>query len=145
MSVPPSRAQQEMADAHRHAAEAEAERVIAEQDAILEEAAAKKAAEEAAAEAERKAAEEAAAAEAEAQAAHEPVPADDDDARAAASHGAQVVLDPDSPAAIAARGGAGPTMRDNVEARDEALREMGHDPASPSAERTDKPEPAAKA
>jgi len=97
MSVPPSRAAQEMADARRHAAEAEAERVIAEQDA-----------------------------EAEAQAAHEPeprapTPHDPPDARAAASRGAQVVLDPDSPEAIAARGGAGKTMHENVAARDAAV------------------------
>jgi membrane protein involved in colicin uptake len=62
-------------------------------------------------------------------------------ARRIATQGAQVVLDPDSDAAIAAKGGMGRTMHENVEARDVALIEMGHDPVSPSAHLTD-PKPA---
>jgi hypothetical protein len=60
-------------------------------------------------------------------------------ARAAASRGAQVVLDPDSPAAVAARGGAAATIHENTDARDADLIARGLDPVSPSGHLTDKP------
>ena len=65
-------------------------------------------------------------------------PLTEEEARAK-TRGAQVVLDPDSPAAIAAKGGAGRTILENMEVRDAALIEEGLDPKSPSAELTDKP------
>ncbi len=74
------------------------------------------------------------AAEAEARRADEPAPDDAPDP----SRGAQVVLDPDSDAAKAARGGAAPDMAGNVVARDADLIKQGYDPASPSGESTDK-------
>jgi colicin import membrane protein len=64
--------------------------------------------------------------------------------RLAGSKGAQVVLDPDSDAAIAARGGAGATITENTIVRNEALIDMGLDPEAPSAHETDpKPTPSA--
>ncbi len=53
-------------------------------------------------------------------------------ARRLATRGAQVVLDPHSDAAIAAKGGMAPTIDGNVEARDEALLAMGLVPSAPS-------------
>ncbi len=89
----------------------------------------------------KRAADEKAAAEAkaatDAQAASTAMTEEEAAARRAASQGAQVVLDPDSPAALAAKGAMGRTMHENVEARDAALIEMGHDPAAPSAHLTD--------
>jgi len=55
------------------------------------------------------------------------------------AHGAQVVLDPDSDAALAARGGMHPSIHENTQARDADLIDMGLDPHAPSAQLTDKP------
>jgi hypothetical protein len=74
----------------------------------------------------------------EAQTVPEPVPLTEEEMRAK-TQGAQVVLPPDSPAAIAAKGGAGTTINENTAARDAALIEEGLDPNAPSAELTDKP------
>src|SRR5215467_15932908 len=62
-----------------------------------------------------------------------------DPARVAVTQGAQVILDPKSDAAIGARGGAGADLQYNTDFRDQALAAAGFDPASPSAELTDRP------
>ena len=54
------------------------------------------------------------------------------DAQQAGSIGAQVILDFNSQAGVAARGGAAPTMAENVVLRDENLIALGLDPLSPS-------------
>ncbi|HEY2419017.1 MAG TPA: hypothetical protein VGH84_13930, partial [Steroidobacteraceae bacterium] len=66
----------------------------------------------------------------------------DAEARKKATVGAQVVLDPASDAAMAAKGGMAPDIIGNTDARDKALIAMGLDPVSPSAHLTD-PKPAA--
>jgi hypothetical protein len=58
-------------------------------------------------------------------------------ARVAASRGAQVTLDPDSDAALAARGAMGDTIEANTQARDADLIAQGFDPDAPSAHETD--------
>ena len=62
-----------------------------------------------------------------------------DPMRVAVTQGAQVILDPKSDAAIGARGGAGADLQYNTDFRDQALVAAGFDPASPSAELTDRP------
>ena len=52
-----------------------------------------------------------------------------------ASYGAQVILDYDGDAALAARGGAAGTITENTIIRDADLVELGHDPKSPSNDR----------
>lgn len=62
-----------------------------------------------------------------------PTESDEDrERRAAASIGAQVILDYNSPASLGARGGAGETIEENTQARDAHLVELGLDPAAPS-------------
>jgi len=56
----------------------------------------------------------------------------DAEARAAASIGAQIILDYNEPASIGARGGAGGTIEENTQARDAHLVAMGLDPADPT-------------
>jgi hypothetical protein len=58
--------------------------------------------------------------------------AEDREARQAASIGAQVILDYNEDAAVAARGGAAATMDENVAIRDKHLLSLGLDPLSPS-------------
>lgn len=53
-------------------------------------------------------------------------------ARRLGTRGAQVVLDPESEAAMAAKGGVAPHIEGNTLARDEALLAMGLVPAAPS-------------
>jgi hypothetical protein len=65
--------------------------------------------------------------------------ADVRESRRLASQGAQVVLHPDSEAAIGARGGASDTISGNIEHRDAALVAAGFDPVAPSAQNTDRP------
>jgi len=62
-----------------------------------------------------------------------------DPARAAATQGAQVILDPKSDAAIGAKGGAAANMQYNTDFRDQALEAAGFDPSGPSAQLTDRP------
>ena len=109
-----------------HEQEAEAERQRQEQEAERQ-----RQEQEAAAEHERAAA-------AEAPAPPPPVEESPEDAaaRRLATRGAQVVLEPDSDAAIAAKGGAGTTIEENTAAHQAALAEMGLDPVNPSAELT---------
>lgn len=57
---------------------------------------------------------------------------EDRDRMAAASIGAQVILDFNKPAALGARGGAGGTIEENTMIRDGYLAELGFDPQSPS-------------
>jgi hypothetical protein len=64
------------------------------------------------------------------------------EARKKATVGAQVVLDPASDAAMAAKGGMAPDIDGNTNARNKALLAMGLDPVSPSGHLTD-PKPAA--
>ena len=52
-----------------------------------------------------------------------------------ASYGAQVILDYEGDAALAARGGAAGTITENTIIRDADLVELGHDPKSPSNDR----------
>ena len=52
-----------------------------------------------------------------------------------ASYGAQVILDYDGDAALAARGGAAGSITENTIIRDADLVELGHDPKSPSNDR----------
>ena len=54
------------------------------------------------------------------------------EAQAAASIGAQIILDYNSPGGRGARGGAGTTVEANTVARDEYLVSLGLDPAAPS-------------
>lgn len=56
----------------------------------------------------------------------------DPEARAAASIGAQVILDFNEAGSLGARGGAAPEMGGNVDARNEHLISLGLDPQSPS-------------
>ena len=72
------------------------------------------------------------------------VAADVAEARIAASRGAQVVLDPDSDAALAARGAMGATIEENTAVLHADLIAQGLDPISPSGEASDKPEPSDK-
>jgi hypothetical protein len=58
--------------------------------------------------------------------------AEQKEAAGAASIGAQIILDYNSDAGKGARGGIGPTMAENVEARDANLLAVGLDPVSPS-------------
>jgi len=71
-------------------------------------------------------------------AAVEKATADDREARRLGSMGAQVILDPDSEAALGARGGAADTILGNTLHRDAALVQAGFDPAAPSAHNTDR-------
>jgi len=61
----------------------------------------------------------------------------DADARKAASRGAQVVLDPEGDAAVAARGGAASSLEENQAAWSSAMAAEGFDPADPNAHTTD--------
>jgi hypothetical protein len=54
------------------------------------------------------------------------------EAQAGGSIGAQVILDFNSQAGLAARGGAAPTIEENTALRDENLIAVGLDPANPS-------------
>lgn len=55
------------------------------------------------------------------------------DARFRNSRGAQVILDPESDASLAARGGAGGTIVENTFARDKHLLDQNLDPRDPDA------------
>ena len=70
-------------------------------------------------------------------AAVEKATADDREARRLGSMGAQVILDPDSEAALGARGGAADTIMGNTLHRDAALVAAGFDPAAPSGHMSD--------
>jgi hypothetical protein len=65
-------------------------------------------------------------------AAAEKAKAEQRDAQQAGSIGAQVILDFNSQAGVAARGGAAPTIEENSALRDEHLIAVGLDPLSPS-------------
>jgi hypothetical protein len=66
------------------------------------------------------------------QAAADKLAAEQKEAAGAASIGAQIILDYNSDAGKGARGGIGPTMAENVEARDADLISVGLDPVAPS-------------